>query len=48
MKTVEEAEKIGEEAGVQFIEVTGREGKIGALAALGLYNDIEEAVKVYY
>jgi methanogenesis imperfect marker protein 11 len=48
MKTVEEAEKIGEEAGVQFIEVTGKEGKIGALAALGLYNDIEEAVKVYY
>lgn len=48
MITVEEAEKTGEKLGIQFVEVTGREGKIGALAALGLYNDIKEAVKVYY
>ncbi|WP_414469900.1 methanogenesis marker protein 11 [Methanobacterium sp. ACI-7] len=48
MITVEEAEKTGEELSIQFVEVTGREGKIGALAALGLYNDIKEAVKVYY
>ncbi len=48
MKTLEEAEKIGKEVGVQFFEVTGKEGKIGALAALGLYDDLKEAVKVYY
>jgi len=34
--------------GVEMVEVTGSQGKIGALAALGMYNDIEEAVKVYY
>ena len=48
MKTIEEAEEVGKEAGVQFVEVTGSRGKIGALAALGLYDDMEEAVKVYY
>ncbi|MGB9936213.1 MAG: methanogenesis marker protein 11 [Methanobacterium sp.] len=48
MITVEEAEKTGKELGIHFVEVTGREGKIGALAALGLYNDIKEAVKLYY
>lgn len=48
MKTLEEAEEIGKEVGVQFFEVTGKEGKIGALAALGLYDDLKEAVKVYY
>ncbi|MGF7117483.1 methanogenesis marker protein 11 [Methanobacterium oryzae] len=47
MITLEEAEKIGEEIGIQFVEVTGPQGKIGALAALGIYNDIKEAVKVY-
>lgn len=47
MITLEEAEKAGEEIGIQFVEVTGSEGKIGALAALGIYNDIKEAVKVY-
>ena len=45
---LDEAEKAAEEIGIQLIEVTGAEGKIGALAALGLYNDIKEAVKVYY
>jgi hypothetical protein len=27
--------------------VTGEQGKVGALAALGLYDDVEEAVKAY-
>lgn len=45
---LDEAEKAAEEIGIQLVEVTGPEGKIGALAALGLYNDIKEAVKVYY
>lgn len=45
---LERAEKTAEEVGVQLVEVTGSRGKIGALAALGLYNDIKEAVKVYY
>ena len=48
MMSLEEAEKIAKELGIELIEVTGSHGKIGALAALGLYNDIEEAVKVYY
>ena len=48
MLTVEEAEKVAKNAGVELVEVTGSQGKIGALAALGVYNDIEEAVKVYY
>ena len=48
MITLEEAEKIGDKIGVQFVEVKGSQGKIGALAALGLYDDIKEAVKVYY
>ncbi len=47
MMTVEDAEKIAKEVGVQLVEVTGAQGKIGALAALGLYNDLKEAVKVY-
>ncbi len=48
MISLEEAEKAAEEIGIQLVEVTGAEGKIGALAALGLYDDINEAVKVYY
>ena len=48
MITLEEAEKTGDEIGIQFVEVTGSQGKIGALAALGLYDDLKEAVKVYY
>lgn len=48
MITLEEAEKAGKEIGIQLVEVTGSRGKIGALAALGLYNDIKEAAKVYY
>lgn len=48
MMTVDDAEKVAKQAGVRLIQVTGAPGEIGALAALGLYNDLEEAVKVYY
>ena len=48
MITLKEAEKTGKDMGIQFVEVTGPQGKIGALAALGLYDDVKEAVKVYY
>ncbi|MDR2829995.1 MAG: DUF1743 domain-containing protein [Methanobrevibacter sp.] len=48
MVSVEEAEHVAEKLGIKLIAVTGDQGKIGALAALGLYNDLEEAVKVYY
>jgi len=48
MLTLEDAERVAEEVGVELMEVTGSQGKIGALAALGMYDDIEEAVKVYY
>jgi methanogenesis imperfect marker protein 11 len=45
---LDETQKVAEEVGVQLVEVTGAQGEIGALAALGVYNDIKEAVKVYY
>jgi methanogenesis imperfect marker protein 11 len=48
MMTVGDAEKTAKEVGVQLVQVTGAAGEIGALAALGLYNDLEEAVKLYY
>lgn len=48
MISLKKAEKIADELGIQLIEITGSRGKIGALAALGLYDDIREAVKVYY
>jgi methanogenesis imperfect marker protein 11 len=48
MLTVKDAKEVAEEVGVELVEVTGSQGKIGALAALGNYSDIEEAVKVYY
>lgn len=44
---LEETQKVAQELGIQLVEVTGAQGEIGALAALGLYNDIKEAVKVY-
>ncbi|HMK53554.1 MAG TPA: methanogenesis marker protein 11 [Methanobacteriaceae archaeon] len=47
MITLEEAEKVAEEVGVELVEVTGNRGKIGALAALGLYNDLKEAARVH-
>lgn len=47
MITLEEAKKLAKEVGVRLVEVTGAQGEIGALAALGLYDDVKEAVKVY-
>ena len=47
MMDVETAEKTAKDLGIELIAVTGNQGKVGALAALGLYNDVEEAVKAY-
>lgn len=47
MMDVETAEKVADELGIPLIAVTGEQGKVGALAALGLYDDVEEAVKAY-
>ena len=47
MMDVETAQATAEELGIPLIAVTGEQGKVGALAALGLYNDVEEAVKAY-
>ena len=48
MVTIDETKKIAKELNIPLITVTGEQGKIGALAALGLYNNLDEAVKVYY
>ena len=47
MMDVETAESVAEELNIPLIAVTGQQGKVGALAALGLYDDVEEAVKAY-
>ena len=47
MMDVETAEKVAKELNIPLIAVTGQQGKVGALAALGLYDDVEEAVKAY-
>ena len=47
MMDVETAESVADELNIPLIAVTGEQGKIGALAALGLYDDVEEAVKAY-
>ena len=47
MMSVDEAEKVARELDIPLIAVTGNQGKVGALAALGLYDDVEEAVKAY-
>ena len=47
MVDVETAEKTAKELNINLISVTGNQGKVGALAALGLYDDVEEAVKAY-
>ena len=44
---IETAEATAKELDIDLIAVTGQQGKVGALAALGLYNDVEEAVKAY-
>ena len=47
MMSVDEAEKVAEDLNIPLIAVSGNQGKVGALAALGLYDDVEEAVKAY-
>jgi len=47
MMSVDEAEKVAKDLNIPLIAVTGNQGKVGALAALGLYDDVEEAVKAY-
>ncbi len=47
MMDIKTAEATAKELGIDLIAVKGDQGKVGALAALGLYNDVEEAVKVY-
>lgn len=47
MMDVETAQKVAEDLDILLIAITGDQGKVGALAALGLYNDVEEAVKTY-
>ena len=47
MMDVETAEKVAAELNIPLIAVSGHQGKVGALAALGLYDDVEEAVKAY-
>ena len=47
MMDIETAEATAKELDIDLIAVTGEQGKVGALAALGLYNDVEEAVKAY-
>lgn len=42
--TVSEAFKAAEQAGVKAIPITGERGLIGALAAVGLVDDAEEAI----
>ncbi|WP_409200134.1 methanogenesis marker protein 11 [Methanobrevibacter sp. DSM 116169] len=47
MVSVDEAEDLAKKLNIDLIEVTGSQGKIGALAALGLYDNPKEAVKIY-
>ncbi len=47
MMDVERCEKLAKELNIKLIAVTGDHGKIGALAALGLHNNPDEAVKIY-
>ncbi len=48
MKYLDEAKSIAEENNLRVEYVTGEGGLIGALAAIGLYNNPEEYAKVYY
>ncbi len=43
----ETAATVAAELNIPLIAVTGEQGKVGALAVLGLYDDVEEAVKAY-
>jgi len=48
MIRLEEAEKVANDLNIPLFAITGDQGKIGALAALDIYNNLFEAVKVYY
>lgn len=48
MKYFDEAERIAKENNIRIEYVTGQAGLIGALAAIGLYNNPKEYAKVYY
>ncbi|RAP43964.1 methanogenesis marker protein 11 [uncultured Methanosphaera sp.] len=48
MKYFDEAERIAKENNIRIEYVTGKGGLIGALAAIGLYNNPTEYAKVYY
>ena len=47
MKYIDEAQQIASNNGIRVENVTGDAGLIGALAAIGLYNQPEEYGKVY-
>lgn len=47
MKYIDEAQKIASDNDIRVENVTGEAGLIGALAAIGLYNQPEEYGKVY-
>lgn len=47
MVEIEEAENVAERNGVELIEITGRRGVIGALAAVAYSDSPDEAVRVY-
>ena len=47
MKTFDEALDIANRNNIRIEYVTGEAGLIGALAAIGLYNNPEEYAKVY-
>ena len=48
MKYFDEAERVAKENNIRIEYVTGNGGLIGALAAIGLYNNPTEYAKVYY
>ena len=48
MKYFDEAERVAKENNIRIEYVTGKGGLIGALAAIGLYNNPTEYAKVYY
>ncbi|OKY78422.1 MAG: putative DNA-binding protein containing a Zn-ribbon domain [Candidatus Methanohalarchaeum thermophilum] len=46
MMEVDEAEKVAEDTDVDLISITGEQGKIGALAAIGYSKDPDKAARV--
>jgi len=46
MVEVVDARQAAEKAGVSLYEITGERGLIGAVAAIGFYDDPDSAVKV--